>query len=102
MCTKLFSAFATVAVIAWGSIAAGSFSAQTFPAASFQTDGAEGGLTLVAEGCGPGRSRGPEGRCRRDGEVVVAPVVGPIVVEPGRVCPLGTHWAPRRRECVVN
>ena len=105
MCKKFISAFATAAVTAWVTFAAGSFAAQTLPAASFRADGAGGDLTLVAEGCGIGWTRGPEGHCHREGEIVVAPlapIVGPVVVEPGRVCPFGTHWGPRRRECVVN
>jgi len=64
--------------------------------------------TLIADRCGIGFYRGPEGFCRRNEErIVVAPgtvVVEPraVVVEPGRLCPLGMHWGPYRRECVLN
>jgi hypothetical protein len=51
----------------------------------------------AAEGCGPGFHRGPYGGCRPNGrEVIVAPgavvVERPVVVVPGRVCPLGFSW----------
>ena len=45
----------------------------------------------VAQGCGPGYARGPYGRCRPMGVVVVRrpPVV---VVRPGRGCGPGFAW----------
>jgi hypothetical protein len=51
----------------------------------------------AAGGCGPGWHRGPYGGCRPNGgEVVVAPgavvVERPVVVVPGRVCPIGFSW----------
>jgi hypothetical protein len=49
------------------------------------------------EGCGLGWHRGPLGRCRpNEGPaVVVAPVPGAVVIEPGRrACPLGYHLGP--------
>jgi hypothetical protein len=96
MCTKLASvfsgAFAGAVLLAWG------FAAQAVPAAAL-ADG--GGVTLVADGCGLGFHRGPEGFCHRNEErIVVAP--GVVVLEPGRVCPPGMHLGPHRRECWPN
>lgn len=58
--------------------------------AGFGSANAEGG-------CGPGFHRGPYGGCQPNrGAVVVAPgavvVERPVVVVPGRVCPLGFSW----------
>ncbi len=52
------------------------------------------GAANAAGGCGPGFHRGPYGGCRPNGGVVVvAPrVVAPVVVRPGRVCPIGFSW----------
>jgi hypothetical protein len=98
MCTKVATAFtgafAGAVLLAWGS-----FTAQALPAAAFQASHAGGAVTLVAERCGAGWHRDLDGRCRRDGEIVINPLL-PLVVEPGRVCPFGTHFAPRRRECI--
>jgi hypothetical protein len=46
------------------------------------------GLTRVAEGCGPGRWRGPGGRCH--------PMFD------GRACPPGYHLGPDHRRCWPN
>jgi hypothetical protein len=74
--------------------------AQAFPISPSPSVAAAPDVTLVAEGCGIGRHRGPRGHCVAD--VVVAP--GPLVVAPGPVvvCPLGTHPGPYRRRCVPN
>jgi len=45
-------------------------------------------LIKVAEGCGPGRWRGPGGRCH------------PFAV--GRACPPGYHLGPEGRRCWPN
>lgn len=88
-------ALAGAALLAWGS-----FSAQALPAAAVAADHGAA-VTLVEGRCGIGWWRGPEGHCRPDRErVVVEPGPGVVVVEPGRVCPLGTHLGPRRRECI--
>jgi hypothetical protein len=107
MCTRFVSAFTRICagavLLAWGSL-----TAQALPAVAFQAGPEDGGATLVADGCGIGFHRGPEGFCRRNEErIVVAPgpvVVEPpaIVLEPGRVCPFGTHLGPHRRECLPN
>ena len=47
--------------------------------------------TLIAEGCGPGFHRGPEGRCRPN-----------EMMAPRRACPRGTHLGPEGRECRPN
>ena len=112
MCTKFVSAF-TSAIAGTVLLACGSLAAHALPAAAFAASHEGGGITLVADDCGIGRHRGPEGFCRRNEErIVVAPgavvvepraiVVEPRVVEPGRLCPLGMHWGPYRRECVLN
>jgi hypothetical protein len=99
MCTKIAasftSAFAGAVLLAWGS-----FAAQALPAAAVGAD-RDAGVTLVADGCGSGRHRDLDGVCRRDGEIVIAPFIPNIVVEP-RVCPFGSHYSPRRGECVRN
>jgi hypothetical protein len=101
MYTKIAGAFvgavAGAVLLAWGSL-----SAQALPATAVQAD--DGGrITLVEGNCGIGWWRGPEGHCHPDRErIVVAPVVPRVVIEEPRVCPLGTHYAPRRRECVLN
>ena len=99
MCTKvagsITSAFAGAVLLAWGS-----FAAQALPAAAVQADH-DAGVTLVAEGCGVGRHRDLDGVCRRDGEIVV-PLLPGVRVEPTRVCPFGTHYSPRRGECIRN
>jgi hypothetical protein len=87
-------------------IAMGSISAQAFPVGAVEA-APEGSVILVADDCGIGRWRGPEGRCHWDRErVVVAPglpVVPPVVVEaPVKVCPIHMHWSVRRGECVFN
>ena len=106
MCTKILgSARAnSIAGALVGAVLLGwsSFTAQAFPAAEAQA-GRDGGVTLVAEHCGVGWWRGPEGHCHPDRErVVVDPLlpIAPIVIEPGRVCPFGTHLGPHRRECI--
>jgi hypothetical protein len=53
------------------------------------------GGASAAGGCGPGWHPNPYGECRPNrGPVVVAPVVveRPVVVVPGRGCPLGFAW----------
>jgi len=97
MCTKIVTgvagAFAGAALLAWGA-----FSAQALPAAAVPAD-RDAGVTLVEGHCSAGWWRGPEGHCRPDRErVVVEP--GVVVVEPERVCPLGTHLGPHRHECI--
>jgi hypothetical protein len=99
MCTKIAATLASACAGAL-LLACGTFAAQAMPAAAFQTSQEGGGATLVAERCGVGRHRDLDGRCRRDGEIVITPVV-PLVVEPAHVCPFGTHWSPRRRECIL-
>jgi hypothetical protein len=49
---------------------------------------ADGLVVQVAEGCGPGRWRGPGGHCH------------PFVV--GRRCPPGYHIGPQGRRCWPN
>jgi hypothetical protein len=99
MCMKSASAFAGAVLLACSA-----FTAQALPAVPFQAIHEGTDVTLVADGCGVGRRRGPEGHCHREGEEIVvepvAPVVGPIIVEPGRVCPPGMHLGPHRRECI--
>jgi hypothetical protein len=46
-------------------------------------------------GCGPGMHRTPYGNCRPNGVVVVPGAVvveRPVVVVPGRACPVGFVW----------
>ena len=46
-------------------------------------------------GCGPGFHRTPYGNCRPNGVVVVPGAVvveRPVVVVPGRACPIGFVW----------
>jgi hypothetical protein len=54
------------------------------------------GSASAEGGCGPGFHRTPYGNCRPNGAVVVAPgavvVERPVVVVPGRGCPLGFVW----------
>jgi hypothetical protein len=105
MCTKfalvIIGAFAGAALLAGGS-------AQALPAAALLAGHDGDSVMLVADDCGLGFHRGPEGFCRRNEErIVVAPgavVVEPraVVVAPERVCPLGTHLGPHRRECLPN
>ncbi|MDB5568005.1 MAG: hypothetical protein JWP84_4571 [Tardiphaga sp.] len=47
------------------------------------------GVIQVAQGCGPGWARGPYGRCRPMGAVVVRRPPPVVVVRPGRICPPG-------------
>jgi hypothetical protein len=66
-----------------------------FAAALVATTVAGFGSANAAGGCGPGFHRGPYGGCQPNGAVVVAPMVvapAPLVVVPGRVCPVGTIW----------
>jgi hypothetical protein len=53
------------------------------------------GSASAEGGCGPGWHRTPYGNCRPNG-VVVAPgavvVERPVVVVPGRACPIGFVW----------
>jgi hypothetical protein len=103
MCTKIAASFTRAFAGAFAGallLAAGSFAAQALPAAAVAAD-RDAGVTLVADGCGAGRHRDLDGVCRRDGEIVVAPFLPRIVVEP-RVCPFGSHYSPRRGECVLN
>jgi hypothetical protein len=47
----------------------------------------------IAQGCGPGYARGPYGRCRPMGGVVVVRRPPPVVVvRPGRGCGPGFAW----------
>jgi hypothetical protein len=107
MCMRIVSAF-TSAVAGAVLLACGSLAAQALPAAAVQAGPEGGGVTLVAEGCGISFHRALNGLCYRNEErIVVAPgpvVVEPpvVVLEPGRVCPLGTHLGPHRRECWPN
>ncbi len=56
------------------------------------------GSASAEGGCGPGFHRNPYGECRPNrGPVVVVPggpvvVERPVVVVPGRACPLGFAW----------
>ena len=59
--------------------------ATVMPAPISKTDTA---ITNVAEGCGPGRWRGPGGRCH------------PFAV--GRACPPGFHLGPYGKRCWPN
>jgi hypothetical protein len=64
-------------LIAAAIISIGAFSAaQAMPVAPAPADGA---VTLIAQGCGPGMHRGPLGRCRPNGEPIIRP------------CPPGFH-----------
>jgi hypothetical protein len=101
----LVGAVAGAVLLAWGSL-----SAQALPAAAVQAENG-GMITLVEGDCGRGRWRGPEGHCHWDRErievvprvIVEEPRIVPrVVIEEPRVCPFGTHWWPRRRECVLN
>ena len=98
MSTKIVAgfagAFAGATLLAWGSL-----TAQALPAAAVAADRGAG-VMLVEDKCGVGWRRGPEGHCHPDRERVVVDPLLPIVVEPGRVCPLGTHLGPHRRECI--
>ncbi len=93
---KFFASAFAGAVLA----ALASFDAQAFPISPSTSVAAAPDVTLVVEGCGIGRHRGPHGRCIADG-VVVAPGT---VVAPGPVviCPPGTHPGPRDRRCIPN
>ena len=83
------------------------FSAQALPISALNSQ-SPSEVTLVAGGCGVGFHPGPYGRCRANaGAVVVTPgvivaPVAPVVVVPGRACPLGMHLGPYRRRCVPN
>jgi hypothetical protein len=55
------------------------------------------GSASAEGGCGPGFHRNPYGECRPNrGDVVVVPgavvVERPVVVVPGRACPVGFVW----------
>jgi len=60
-------------------------------------------------GCGIGFHRGPNGGCRPNGAIVIAPVVvapaavvaPAVVVAPAAVCGAGFRWHPGFRRCVV-
>ena len=71
---------------------AGLGAAHAMPMAPLGTsDTAE--IIQVAQGCGPGFARGPMGRCRPMGGVVVVRRPPPIVVvRPGRGCGPGFAW----------
>ena len=81
-----------------------SLSAQALPIAPLDSQ-LTSDMTLVAGGCGAGFHRGPYGGCRPNA-VVVAPAVvapvAPVVIVPGRACPLGTHLGPYGRHCIAN
>ena len=66
--------------------------AQAMPVAPLSaTDTAA--VIQVAQGCGPGFARGPMGRCRPMGGVVVVRRPPPVVVvRPGRGCGPGFAW----------
>jgi hypothetical protein len=93
-------------------LALGSLSAQAAPAAALQAQ--DGGMImLVADGCGLDRWRDRDGRCHWDRErdrIEIAPrimieeprILPKIIIEEPRHCPFGTHWSPRRRECILN
>jgi hypothetical protein len=55
------------------------------------------GVIKVAQGCGPGFARGPYGRCRPMGVVVVRRPPPVVVVRPGRGC--GPRFAWRAGRC---
>jgi hypothetical protein len=100
MFTKIAGAFvsavAGAVVLAWGSL-----SAQALPAAAVQAD--DGGrITLVEGDCGRDRWRDREGHCHWDRDRERIELVPKIVIEEPRVCPFGTHYSPRRRECILN
>jgi hypothetical protein len=107
MCMRIVSAVAS-AVAGAVLLACGSLGAQALPAATSQTGPEDGAAMLVADGCGIAFHRAPNGLCYRNEErIVVAPaplVVAPpvVVLEPGHVCPFGTHLGPHRRECLPN
>jgi hypothetical protein len=98
--------FGAVAFALLGSLA--SFGAQAFPISPLDSRLGAADMTLVAGGCGIGFHPGPFGRCRANaGDVIVAPEVvvapaAPVVVVPGRACPLGMHLGPFRRRCIPN
>jgi hypothetical protein len=103
----LLGAVAGAVMLAWNSL-----SAQALPAASVRADNG-GMITLVADGCGENRWRDRDGHCHwdRDRErieivpkiVIEEPRILPkVIIEEPRHCPFGTHWAPRRRECILN
>jgi hypothetical protein len=53
------------------------------------------GSASAEGGCGPGFHRTPYGNCRPNGVVVVPGAVvveRPVVVVPGRACPVGFVW----------
>ena len=54
------------------------------------------GSASAEGGCGPGFHRTPYGNCRPNRAVVVVPgavvVERPVVVVPGRACPMGFVW----------
>jgi hypothetical protein len=54
------------------------------------------GSASAEGGCGPGFHRTPYGNCRPNRAVVVVPgavvVERPVVVVPGRACPVGFVW----------
>jgi hypothetical protein len=95
----------TISTIFAGALLAGlvSLGAQAMPLAPAQSGLQAGDVTLVAEGCGPGRHLDRFNVCVPNRErVIVAPAPGVVVVEPRGGCPLGTHWSRFRRECIVN
>ena len=81
-----------------------SLSAEAVPIAPLDSE-LNSDVSLVAGGCGAGFHPGPYGHCRPNA-VVVAPAVvapvGPVVVVPGRICPLGMHLGPYHRHCIPN
>jgi hypothetical protein len=71
------------------------FTAQALPVSASQPWHGESTVTPVAQGCGPGMHRGPMGRCRPGGVVVVAP--RPAVVVAPRAAVVGPRACPRGR-----
>ena len=71
---------------------AGLGAAHAMPVAPLSTtDTAD--VIQVAQGCGPGYARGPYGRCRPMGRVMVVRRPPPVVVvRPGRGCGPGFAW----------
>ena len=71
---------------------AGLGAAHAMPLAPLGTT-ASADVIQVAQGCGPGYARGPYGRCRPMGGVVVVRRPPPVVVvRPGRGCGPGFAW----------
>ena len=75
-------------IVLSGALALGLATAANAAIVQVPVAGPEGVIIKVAEGCGPGWWRGPEGRCH------------PMAVN--RACPPGYHLGPHGQRCWPN